>query len=97
MNQHARVQAARLDTGPMLWLALLAGLAMMFAAVCAQAQTTVPPEKVAPKQSVQTPAVIHPAPQVDPQMRVAPPATQHFPTPVVKPQTQQGNTVVVPK
>jgi hypothetical protein len=97
MNRGARVHAARLDTRPALWLGLLAGLAVMFAALCAHAQTNVPPEKVAPKQSVQTPAVIHPPPHIDPGMRVAPPTTQHFPTPVIKPETQHGNAVVVPK
>jgi len=87
----------RLDARPWYGLAALALLGLMMAASAAWGQSDVPPEKVAPKQKVTSPAVIHPAPHVDPAMRVPPPTAQKFPTPVIKPQARHGNTVVVPK
>jgi hypothetical protein len=90
-------RAARIDPRPIFaWLAP-AVLGLMVASAAAHGQTDVPPEKVAPKQKVTSPAVIHPPAHIDPAIRVPPPSTQHFPTPVIKPQAKQGDTVVVPK
>jgi hypothetical protein len=90
-------RAMRYDPKPLFaWLAL-AVLGLMFASAAADGQTNVPPEKLAPRQKVTPPSVIHPAPHIDPAMRVPPPAAQHFATPVIKPETRRGDTVVVPK
>lgn len=96
MRMTGRIRAAP-DPRAGFARAALALLGMMMAATAALGQTGVPPEKIAPKQRVASPAVIHPAPHIDPAMRVPPPPGRHYPTPVVKPQPTQGNTVVVPK
>jgi hypothetical protein len=87
----------RFDARPWFAGAALAVLGLMMAAAATRGQTNVPPEKVAPKQKVTSPAVLHPAPHTDPAMRVPSPSGQKFPTPVIKPQVRHGNTVVVPK
>ena len=63
--------------------------------------TTTPPDIVKPRTAGpgdSSAGVIHPGPTGDAEMHVPPPAGKSFPTPVIKPQTMQGDgTPVVPK
>ncbi len=63
--------------------------------------TSTPPDIVRPRTAGpgdSTAGVIHPGQTGDADMHVAPPAGKSFPTPVIRPQTMQGNGVpVVPK
>ena len=63
--------------------------------------TTTPPDIVKPRTAGpgdSSAGVIHPGQTGDAEMHVPPPAGKSFPTPVIKPQTMQGDgTPVVPK
>ena len=63
--------------------------------------TTTPPDIVKPRTAGpgdSAAGVIHPGPTGDAEMHLPPPADKSFPTPVIRPQTMQGDgTPVVPK
>ena len=99
--------------GAALSAAFLCAAALLAATPAARAQTNAapsappaasgtatPPDIVKPRTAGpgdSTAGVIRPGPSGDPAIHVPTPSGTSFPTPVIRPQTMQGDTPVVPK